>query len=288
MGQLPEEGAMVKTWKPQSRQREMLDLAWEHVESVPYRVSLRWLFYRLLDDQFYSHKKEYKGHFMRNLRRARREWYKDWRPWTLEDDTRAPVYRGWGYQDVEDWWERHIMRLGATFDRWRDQAQYVELWFEARAMRSQFEHYTQNIVLRPFGGDPSIQFKWNIIPDLEKVAERYPDKPRIMLYFGDADDKGYQIPRDAAKIIRQWGCVDFEIVRIGLNPGDGERLGMTENPDKPGCYQWEGLTDEQARPIITEALRQYVDFEAMEAIAEEEQRVTRHFRKEMRALIETW
>lgn len=275
-------------WKPRARQRELLDLAWGHVQSVPYRVSLRWLFYRLLDDGFYTDKGEYKRHCMAHLRRARREFYQDWRPWTLQDDTRAPVYRGWGYKDARDWLEYDVLRQRATLDYWRDQAQYVELWFEARAMRSQFEHYTQNIILRPFGGDPSIEFKWNIIPDLEKVAERYPDKPRIMLYFGDADEKGYKIPKHAAKIIRAWGCVDFEIVRIGLNPGDGERLGMTENPDKPGCYQWEGLTDDQARPIITEAVSRYIDFDAMQAVAQEGQRVTRRFRREMRALIKSW
>lgn len=279
---------MPKQWKPHPRQREMLELAWQHVQSVPYRVSLRWLFYRLLADAFYTRKGQYKGHFMRHLRTARREWYEGWRPWTLEDDTRTPVYRGWGYQDAKDWLEHHILDQGATLDRWRDQPRYVEIWFEARAMRSQFEHYTQDIILRPFGGDPSIQFKWNIVPDLQQVADRYPGKPRVMLYFGDADDKGYAIPKDAAKIIRAWGCADFEVVRIGLNPGDGERLGMTENPDKPGSYQWEGLTNDQARVIITQAVRRYVDLEAMAAIAEEEEQVTQRFRKGMRWLIDRW
>jgi len=278
---------MSKIWKPHPRQRQMLNLAWGHVQSVPYRVSLRWVFYRLLGDGFYTDKNGY-GHCKAHLRRARREFYKGWQPSSLQDDTRAPVYRGWGFEDAEDWLTRDILDRGASFDRWRGQAQYVELWFEARAMRSQFEHYTEHITLRPFGGDPSIEFKWNIIRDLETVSERYPDKPLIILYFGDADDKGYAIPNDATRIIREWGCPAFDLVRVALNPGDGERLGMTENPDKPGCYQWEALTDDQARLIITRAVSEYVDFAAMQAVTEQEERVTRRFRDEMRGLLDRW
>lgn len=155
-------------------------------------------------------------------------------------------------------------------------------------MRGQFEHYTENLTLRPFGGSPSIEFKWNIAEHLETVAQRYPDKELIMLYFGDAVDKGYKIPVNAANIIRQWCDADFEVVRCGLNPGDGERLGMPENPDLPGKYQWVGLTDDQARALIIPAVDSYVDFDAMDAVAREEERVTRRFREEMRALAQRW
>ncbi len=35
-------------WEPRKNSRSVLDQAWRHVGSVPYEVSLRWVFYRLL------------------------------------------------------------------------------------------------------------------------------------------------------------------------------------------------------------------------------------------------
>lgn len=43
-------------WTPRDSSREILDRAMVHVRSVPYIVSLRWLFYRLLQDGLYHHK----------------------------------------------------------------------------------------------------------------------------------------------------------------------------------------------------------------------------------------
>lgn len=279
---------MARQRRLQKRQREMLDRAWGHVRSVPYVVSLRWLFYRLLADGTYTDKGGY-THCKKHVAMARRTFHEGWRPWTLSDDTREPIYRGRGYQTARAWLKELIYPQGAQIDRWRDQPNYVELWFEARAMRAQFEHYTQNITLRPFGGSPSIAFKWTIVSDLKTIMDRFPDKHIVILYFGDSDDMGFKIPINAVNIMRyEWGCVNFEFVRVGLNEGDGEQLGMFENPDRPGSYQWEGLTDVQARKIITGAVEQYVDFEIMEATVMEENQATDQFRNAMDELIDRW
>ena len=46
-------------YKPQPEQAAVLDKAFELVQSVPYKVSLRWLFYRLLQEGIYQDKSGY-------------------------------------------------------------------------------------------------------------------------------------------------------------------------------------------------------------------------------------
>lgn len=183
------------------------------------------------------------------LSKARKSFYKEWTPETLADDTRSAVIRGAGWLS-EVGFLKDVGRAVCTLDKWQSQGHYVELWFEAKAMRSQFEYYSDYITLRPFGGDPSIPFKWQTAQELLSAYQRY-EKPIVILYFGDLDKKGKQIPESAAKDIRQWSGVDFEFIRCGLNKGDEITFDIPENPDKPGSYQWEALTDDAARGLIT-------------------------------------
>lgn len=61
---------MKINYKPQLVQATLLDRAYELVESVPYKVTARWLFYRLLQESFFKHKDDYKGKFLPLLAKA--------------------------------------------------------------------------------------------------------------------------------------------------------------------------------------------------------------------------
>jgi hypothetical protein len=273
------------SYQPQPTQAAILRRAYELVQSVPYQVSARWLFYMLLQEGTYTGKDGYKSQFLPLLSKARKAFFEEWRPDTLSDDTRRPIERGWGFTSKESW----LRSLGhwseLNLDKWLEcQDYYVELWFEAKAMAGQFEHYTQNIVLRPFGGDPSIPYKWSIAKDLESRYERY-QKPIVVLYFGDLDPKGLVIPKSAAEDIQNWCNVEFEFIRAGLNPGDETRYSILENPDKPGAYQWEALDDRTAERIITSAIAEYVDVSQWEELREREQEGTEEFRRKYKKFL---
>ena len=138
-------------------------------------------------------------------------------------------------------------------------------------MIGQFGHYTREITLRPFGGDPSIPYKWHIAKQLEQASETY-GKPIVILYFGDLDDKGQQIPESAAADIRDWSRAEFDFIHCGLNVEQVERLSVPEDPERPGKYQWEALTDEQAREIISTAIGEWIEEDVIDetsALAEE-------------------
>lgn len=77
-----------KPYKPNKNNVPMLERAWEHVSSVLYRVSLRWLFYRLLDDPLVpriSDKKDYGWWKGGAIKSVRDNSWGPWRPWTLVD-----------------------------------------------------------------------------------------------------------------------------------------------------------------------------------------------------------
>ncbi|MDO8674305.1 MAG: hypothetical protein Q7O66_23090 [Dehalococcoidia bacterium] len=275
-------------YKPNVAGQAILAQALTAVQSVPYSVTARWLFYRLFQDGIYSDKGDYKSKFLPLVTRARKHFYGGWAPDTLADDSRNTVYRGFGYVGAEDWLERKVYSLGCNLDKWEAQPNYVEVWFEAAAMRSQFEHYTRHITLRPFKGDPSLDFKWGIAKHLELIGQNYPEKPIVILYFGDLDSKGKQIPLSARDDILEWCKGEFEFIRCGLNEGDELLYNLPENIDKPGAYQWEALGDSEARGLILSSLSQYVDPEKFEEVEQEERDITAKFKIEIASVIERW
>jgi hypothetical protein len=271
-------------YQPNARNRAILARAWEHVQAVPYQVTARWLFYRLLQEGYYHKKQDYKNRFLKLLSAARHNRYEGWRPYTLADDQREAVIRGNGFLTAESWGQAIAENLACNLARWDGQKQYLEIWFEAGAMLAQFRHYTESITLRPFFGMPSIPYKWDIAKALEAAHEKH-GLPLAVLYFGDLDPAGETIPETSIADIRKWCGVAFEWVRCGLNPGHERQHNIPENPDKPGTYQWEALEDKAARELITGAVGQYVDHGVMAQIEEREAIATAAFRKYARRFV---
>lgn len=257
---------MKKPYKPRDETASILDRAWYHVQSVNYRVSTRWVFYRLLQDGVYSDKREY-NKLKDILSDARKRFYNEWRPDTLADDTRRLIFRGAGYRDekslIEEMPATVADSIGEISHLFK-QDKYIEIWFEARAMSDQFSYYTSGITLCPFGGDPSISFKWDIAKNIENVYKVL-QKPVTILYFGDLDTKGKIIPISAAIDIQTWCDVPFDFQICGLNKEQVKRYNVPENYEKPGDYQWEALTDEQAADIILSSIKRYIDLDLIES-----------------------
>lgn len=258
-------------YKPHGKQAAILDAAWEHVQSVPYSVSARWLFYRLLQDGLYTKKGDYKSQFLPLLSKARKGFYQGWEPDTLADESRAAIVRAGGDEGVAAWL-RAVVRDGVKceLDHFFQQFVYVLIMYEARAMTRQFAFYTRRVDLYPFAGDPSIPYKWDIAKHIEGAAYRY-GLPVAVLYFGDYDPKGESIGKAAMADIVQWSDAPFEWIRCGLNEGDGERFGIPENPEKPGQYQWEALDDATAGRLIRDSVGRYIDSDVIDAIERQEQ-----------------
>ena len=184
------------TYKPHNKQQAILDRAWEHVQSVPYNVSLRWLFYRLYQEGVYTDKKGYKR-FTSLMSTARKRFYKDWRPDSLVDDTRQLETWGEGFDDKRGFLEA-VADAHCDLDKLNTQSAIVVTLFEAKAMSAQFDYYLPHASARlPFGGDVSIPAKWQVAELLAKRWNQYA-VPVYVVYFGDFDPKGLLI-EEAAK-----------------------------------------------------------------------------------------
>ncbi len=277
-------------YTPASETREVLDRAWEYIDSVPYAVTARWVFYRLLQDGIFSEKRDYKR-LLGYLSRARKSFYGQWKPDSLTDDTREAVVRGSGHKDVESWVRSLADTTVCYLDMWQDQENYVELWFEAAAMAAQFEHYAHpNISLLAFHGDISIPEKWEAAKRIAARWANHRNKIKI-LYYGDLDDKGLQIPESARKDVTYFASIiledhghdstrflrAFEFVRVGINEGQEDQYNIPENPDRPGTYQWEGLDDAAAAELIATA-NDYLDMAGFEEVEGQEAEATARFR----------
>lgn len=274
------------TYKPRGKTAEILDRAYELVKSVPYRVSSRWLFYRLLQEGFYATKADYSDKFLKATSAARHACYKDWRPDTLMDDTRGSIERGVGFQTQEDWVEA-VSKAKARLDKWFTQDFYVECWYEARAMTDQFAYYTKNVTLRPMGGQPSIEYKWRTAKELEKAARKY-GHPIVVLYFGDLDPAGETIGNVVLRDVSEWCNVKFRFVKCGLTAEQVAKYNVPENIEHPNAYQWEALSDEGAKEIINSCLNKYLRHDAFSVVEDEEKEVSEWLSERLDGLEKEW
>lgn len=293
------------SYKPREDSKNILDRAMYWVQSVPYDVTARWVFYRLLQDGTYSEKAGYR-HLLALTSKARKQFYGEWRPWTLADDTRTPVLmqrtgyyglhlRGNGFENEREWLDTLTEEITCPLNRWTTQDVYSEIYFEAHAMQGQFLYYAnENLPLLAFGGDVSIAAKWKTA---ERLANRYKElgKPIHIFYYGDYDKKGLTIPQSAWRDIYAWTgglMLDQKVplneianllhmYRIGINEEQIEEMNLPENPERPGTYQWEALSDEQAEELIGMA-NEYLVMDAFEEIYEQENEITERLRRRLR------
>ena len=276
-------------YSPTAETALLLAKAHEHTLSVPYDVTARWVFYRLLQDGSLTAKSDYKR-LLGYLSKARKSFYGQWTPWTLTDDSRAARVRGSGFTSGQSWAEAVAGQVSCNLDRWRSQDVYVEVWFEAAA------NADPNITLLAFHGDVSIPEKWRAA---ERLARRWLELrvPIKVLYYGDLDDKGLLIPESARKDVftmmaqaldqaeREFSefVQNWEFTRMGLNDDQVDQYGVPENPERPGTYQWEGVDDAAAEELIGLA-NSHVDIGAFEDIEEREGSVTQQFKDHLKDL----
>jgi len=264
---------------PTAANAHVLGKTIEHMNSVPYRVSLRWLFYRLLQDGTLAGKDSYNS-FKGLIAKARHSGIIQ--PSAIADEGRRTINLGGNFESVIDWRENFAKRLRDGFqcvDTMGLHDPYVIVAFEAKAMAAQFEAYASpyDVMLYPFGGDPSIGFKWQLTKHIKDRLDR--GQKAVLLYFGDKDPKGRQIAETAMRHVRKFLCwqhgwvmdpwgdnvseLAFTAYHVGLLQRHVDEFGIAEQPDKPGHYQWEALTDQQAAQLITGALNEFVDLDAM-------------------------
>lgn len=236
------------------------------VDSLPYKVSLREVFYHLLQKGLLRDKADY-GNWKGYATEARKNWHLGWRPDTLIDGGREIIISA-SPSDAADQLATLPYYIDIRPDLYSGQAAVPFLIYEAGGSTGQFSHHAPWCDHAPLRGDASVPHKWAIAERIAELAECY-CLPVHVGYFGDYDPKGLKIPQSAMADILPWierirPGTEVMFTRFGLNEGDNVRYNIPEKPEKPGTYEWQALTPEQGEAVIKGALSAMVDKDEIE------------------------
>ena len=100
-------------------------------------------------------------------------------------------------------------------NRWENQPNYVEIFIEKKALQGVFESPCEkwDVALNPCKGYPSLTFLYDASERFKK-AETLDKKPTI-LYFGDYDPSGEDIPRSIKENLWKLG-IEVDLIRVAL------------------------------------------------------------------------
>lgn len=112
---------------------------------------------------------------------------------------------------------------------WRDQPRHVEVWLEKRALRRIFYPITNgyDVYLCTGGGYQSWSQVW--AARARFLARKGLDLK--ILYFGDLDPSGKDMPRDIRERFKTLG-LDIEVIEVALTKEDIVKYNLPKNPTK--------------------------------------------------------
>lgn len=116
-------------------------------------------------------------------------------------------------------------------NKWENQPEYIEVWIEKKALQGVFERPCQrfDIGLAPCKGYPSLTFLKDAQERFEEAIDR--NQNPTILYFGDFDPSGVDIPRSLIENISKMGC-EVNIERIALNQDQIIEMHLPSAPAK--------------------------------------------------------
>lgn len=128
-------------------------------------------------------------------------------------------------------------------NRWENQPIYPEVFIEKKALQGVFENICSewDIALSPCKGYPSLTFQWEIKRRFENAIKE--GKEPVILYFGDYDCSGEDIPRSIKDTLFRMG-VDVEVKRIALMEEQVIEWNLPPAPTKSTdtrSANWDGL-----------------------------------------------
>lgn len=240
---------------------KMLDAAMAYINSQGYDVSLRRVCYHLIGIGILDSKADYRK-LKDATAKARKEYYDGWEPDTLTDSTRHISKSSSPMGKVEilnaiPYWSTFVPNL------YEDAEEIPFILFESEGSEPQFEFLAPWCDRAAFKGDCSIPHKYNIAIRCDELSDRYDGKPVHILYFGDYDSKGMEIPENAMRDIGEWAGCELNYTRVGINADHPDLFNLAGKGD--GTFEWESMDTEDAREILHAAMDEFMNVDDIEA-----------------------
>ena len=129
-------------------------------------------------------------------------------------------------------------------NKWENQYYYPEVLIEKKALQGVFQSVCKSwdVTLGACKGYPSLTFLYNIANRL--IAASNEGFHPVILYFGDYDPSGEDIPRSIKENIIRLGCSNIEVRRIALMKDQVMAWKLPPAPVKLGDTRsatWDGL-----------------------------------------------
>ncbi|MBA7500252.1 hypothetical protein ES704_03007 [subsurface metagenome] len=121
-----------------------------------------------------------------------------------------------------------------SFHTWENQPNYVEVWIEKNALFEQFKQVTRKrkVTLVSCKGYPSITILSKASRRIKEELEKRNIEKVVILYFGDYDPSGKDIPRHVCERLREVFELDFEMNLVALTSEQIEKYNLPSVPAK--------------------------------------------------------
>ncbi len=129
-------------------------------------------------------------------------------------------------------------------NRWENQPVYLEVFIEKKALQGVFEKpcALARVALNPCKGYPSLTYLNDAAHRLQEASSK--GKECIILYYGDHDPSGDDIPRSIAENWNNMGLADFSLKRMMLTRSQVLEMDLPPAPTKTTdsrSASWNGL-----------------------------------------------
>lgn len=195
-----------------------------------------------------------------------------------------------GKEAIKGWMEVYYK------NRWENQIYYPEVFIEKKALQGVFQRpcIHNNVALGACKGYPSLTF-------LNEATQRFKDavdrgKIPVIIYFGDYDPSGEDIPRAIEDNIKKLGCESIEVRRIALMEHQVRVWNLPPAPAKETdsrTANWNGLGQveldavkpEKLQAMCEAALNELFDHDLYQELNEQADKERKIYRSELREFV---
>ena len=178
-------------------------------------------------------------------------------------------------------------------NRWENQEVYPEVFIEKKALQGVFSSVCErwNVALGACKGYPSLTFLYEASLRI-KDALYYGKKP-IILYFGDYDPSGEDIPRAIQENLERLDVPEVEVRRIALMESQVTAWSLPPAPIKVGdsrSASWDGLGQveldavepKKLQALCDEAIMDVFDYDLYDTLMRNEETEREEFTRRMK------